>query len=126
MVNQIKPSRESTFLSHMSPIASQPKEQSPTKGGKTPTKKRTKAKCDWLKYEIIDQCKECVNYLIKIQNLCFVCETEHIDKQGIRIFKKFYVDSEGSDFFDILPTKWITIKDKLHHGKSASMPLNTI
>ena len=102
LVNQIKPTKESVMLSHMSPITGEVKteNESSTKT-KTPSKKKTKARCDWLKYEILDQCKKYINYLAKTQTMCFICETERTDRQGIKITKLFYVDHEGNTFSHI-------------------------
>lgn len=103
LVNQIKPTRHRTYLSHQSFNSGGIKLTSEQnfQPSKTPQKQKTRAKCDFLKYELIDQCKELIKYLTVIQEFCYVCETEHIDKQGIKVKKRFYVDKEGRDLFDI-------------------------
>jgi hypothetical protein len=51
-----------------------------------------KAKSDWIKDEVISQCSQVLRYMVIMRSQCFVCQTQHIDRVGIKIFKQFYVD----------------------------------
>jgi hypothetical protein len=97
--------KEVALFSHLNPnqgaISLNNRSTPSSKSGNNVSKGMT----DFIKDELALQTGAAIKYLVLMRNVCYICETEHIDRYGLRIQKTYYVDSECRGMQDLLQTK---------------------